>query len=215
VTETLPSRDPRGLHAPPWEERDRYGIINALVLTIRQVLTEPGRFFHRMPVGLGLTQPVLFALVLAVVAAMFEWMWGLAIGGVPALLAPDAMPWLRNPWLGTGQFVLSPLIALVMVFLRAGVFHLMLTLLGADRLGFEATLRVVAYGRATRLLAILPFCGGFIGLVWELVVDVIGLARIHGCEEWKALVAVIVPALVVIVLVGAWLLAAVGLALLA
>ena len=62
--EILAPDDPRGLRPPPWEERERYGLLNALVLTIRLVLLSPGRIFGSMPVGLGLRQPLLFAVVL-------------------------------------------------------------------------------------------------------------------------------------------------------
>ncbi len=201
----------RGLQPPPWEERERYGTINALALTIRLVLLEPTRFFGRMPVGLGLTQPVLFALVLAVIGAVLDWMWSLATGGLSGLLAPD----FPSPLLGLAALVFGPVVAVVMVFVRASVLHLMLILLDGRRLGFEATARVVAYGRATRLLAVLPFCGGAVGLLWELVVDIIGLSRVHGCEPWKAAVAVLAPAVVVLLLLSTGLAALLGLSILA
>ncbi|MBD3220090.1 hypothetical protein GF314_02520 [bacterium] len=211
VMRATKGRPMTGLQPPPWEERDRYGAINALVLTIRLVLLEPSRFFGRMPVGLGLTQPVLFAMVLALVGAVLDWMWGLATGGLSGLVAPE----ISSPLLGVGALVFGPVIAVAMVFVRAGVFHLMLILLDGRRLGFEATARVVAYGRATRLLAVLPFCGGPIGLLWELVVDVIGLSRVHGCEPWKAAVAVLAPAVVALLLLASGLAAILGLSILA
>ena len=36
------------LAMPPWEERGRYGLLNALYLTAKDVLLSPGRFFLRM-----------------------------------------------------------------------------------------------------------------------------------------------------------------------
>lgn len=187
----------RGLHSPPWEEQARYGFVNALVETIRQVLLAPTRFFQSMPTGLGTTAPLLFAVTLAVIGALFDWMWQLAVGGVPGLAE-----WLRHPVFGTWSLLLAPVLAVAMVVIRAAVFHGMLIVLGAPRLGFEATLRVVAYARATRLLAAIPVCGGAVGLIWELVVDVIGLERVHGCESWQAVVAVVVPALLGGLLLG-------------
>jgi hypothetical protein len=207
VVHDVPRLDARGLRPPPWEERDRFGLVNALVLTIRQVLGSPARLFGSMPVGLGALQPVLFAALLALLTSIVDWMWGLSLGGLPAAIAPDLDRLTRGTWFGGVQLVLGPPLALAMVFVRAATFHGILVLLGGSRLGFEATLRVVAYGRATHVLALLPICGALVGAVWELVVTVIGLARIHGCEEWKALVAVLAPLVAVAMLWGGGLLA--------
>jgi len=203
------------LTAPPWEERHRYGTLNALVLTIRLVLFSPGRLFGSMPVGLGLLPPLLFALVLALVGALFDWMWALTTGDLPAMIAPDLYRLVRGPFATAGHFLLSPIVVVIAVFIRAAVFHVLLLVLGGNRLGFEATFRVVAYSRATRLLSIVPFCGGVLGLIWELVVTVIGIRRIHDCAPWKAVAAVLLPILVALLVFGSWLLTLLGLAVLA
>ncbi len=199
--DTLPSPDLRGLRPPPWEERGRYGLLNALVLTIRLVLFTPGRMFSRMPVGLGMLQPLLFAVVLAFIGALFDWMWSLTIGKVPAVLAPEMLQVVGDPRFTAAHFMLSPIVVVVLVYLRAGIFHGILMLLGGNRLGFEATFRVVAYTRATRLLSLIPLCGVAVGLIWELAVTIVGLAKIHECAEWKAIVAVLAP---VVLALMAW-----------
>ncbi len=209
---STPDNDRLGLRPPPWEERDRYGTLNALVATIRQVFVAPRRLFSRMPVGLGILQPLLFAALLGLIGALFDWMWSLASGDLPFVLSPEADRLFHGPWLTGASFVLSPITVVVMVFLRATVFHGLLTLMGGNRLGFEATFRVVAYSRATRLLSILPLCGGFVGLVWELAVTVIGLARIHECADWKAIVAVLAPVLLALMLFGRGIMVLLGLA---
>ena len=210
--DSLPSPDLRSLRPPPWEERSRYGLLNALVLTIRLVLFSPGRLFGRMPVGMGITQPLLFAVLLALVGAMLDWMWALAAGSLPTFLSSDAARIVRGPYFTAAHFLLSPVTVVILVFLRSAIFHGVLILLGGNRLGFEATFRVVAYTRATRLLSILPFCGGVLGLIWELAVTIIGLARIHDCPEWKAIVAVLAPVLIALMAWGTWLAAVLGLA---
>jgi len=48
---------------------------------------------------------------------------------------------------------------------------------------------------------LIPVCGAAVGLIWELAVTIIGLARIHECAEWKAIVAVLTP---VVLALGAW-----------
>jgi hypothetical protein len=202
---TLPGPDLRGLRPPPWEERERYGSLNALVLTIRLVLLSPGRMFGQMPVGLGLVQPLLFAVALALIGALFDWMWSLTVGeNLRAILPANLDRLLGGRYVTAAHFLLSPVVVVLLVFLRAAVFHGMLLLVGGNRLGFEATFRVVAYTRATRLLSILPICGVALGMIWELAVTIIGLARIHGCAEWKAIVAVLAPALLALLIGGAF-----------
>jgi hypothetical protein len=187
----VPSAEPHGLRPPPWEERERYGILNALVQTIRLVLVAPRQLFSRMPVGMGVRDPLLFAVVLAVLGAMLDWMWARAGSNLPILLPPHWQQVVRGPYASALDFLLSPLYAVILVYARAGICHGVLIVLGGNRLGFEATLRVVAYTRATRLLSMVPFCGYLVGTIWELAVTIIGLARIHGGAPWKSVLAVL------------------------
>jgi hypothetical protein len=194
---------PEGLQLCPWERRDQFGFLNALYLTTREVLLAPQKFFHRMPTRVGLTQPLLYALILGVTASFLGWLWSLAGSSLQVLLAEDLGQAFRSPLWSFLAFVGSPLLFLVAVFVRAALMHLMLMLLGGNQLGFEATFRVAAYGMATGVLALLPFCGGLIALLWELAIEVIGLYSIHGTDPWRAMVAVLVPLLICASTVGA------------
>jgi len=188
-----PEEAPEGLALPPWEQRETYGFLNGLYLTIKGVLLSPGRFFHRMPTRPGLAQPLLFAVVLGVVAAFITWMWTLAGSSLQALLKDNFSEAVRAPFVSFGLFLLSPVIVALGVFIKAGLFHLLLMLTGGNRLGFEATFRVSAYGQAGSILALVPFCGSAVGGLWILVVSIIGLYSIHETEPWKAVVAVLAP----------------------
>lgn len=190
------------LRVPPWEERERYGLLNALYLTVKEVLSAPGPFFSRMPTRVGLTQPVLFAIVMSVVASFFDWLWSL--GGVHVPLAAHSrfFELIQGPFFLGATFVFSPLIAIMQLFVRAAVFHACLMLVGGDRLGFEATARVVAYARAAAILALLPICGRTLGGIAEIAITIIGLARTHGVDPWRPLVAVLAPVLLVAALVS-------------
>ena len=69
--------------------------------------------------------------------------------------------------------------------------------------GFEATFRVAAYGEAAGILTLVPACGGGIGLIWSLVVTVIGLYSIHETDPWRAIVAVILATSICASAIGA------------
>ena len=187
------SETSEGLLLPPWERRERFGLLNGLYLTIKDVLLAPGQFFYRMPSRVGLAQPLLFAVVVGVTAAFFVWMWSLAGSPAHLLFSGDLGEALRRPWLYFLFFIFSPVIFSVAVVVKAAMIQLVLKLLGGNKLGFEATFRVAAYSEATGILVLIPFCGAPIGSIWGLVVLIIGLYSIHEIEPWKAVVAVLVP----------------------
>ena len=187
------SETSEGLLLPPWERRDRFGFLNGLYLTIKDVLLAPGQFFHRMPSQVGMTQPLLFAVTIGVAATFFIWMWSLAGSSLKMLVADDLGEVLRGPWWSFVMFLFSPVIVSIGVIVKAAMIHLVLILLGGNKLGFEATLRVSAYSEAASILALLPFCGPVLGVVWSLVVVIIGLYSIHETDPWRAVVAVLAP----------------------
>jgi hypothetical protein len=207
--EGFPDKGPEGLQLCPWERREQFGFLNALYLTTREVLMAPQRFFRRMPSRVGLTQPLLYALILGVAAAFLGWLWSLAGNSLQVLMAEDLGKAFRGPLWSFFIFVGSPLLVVIAVFVRAALMHLMLMLLGGNRLGFEATFRVAAYGQAAGVLALLPFCGWLIALLWELAIEVIGLYSIHGTDPWRAMVAVLMPLLFCASTIGAALMLAV------
>jgi hypothetical protein len=61
--------------------------------------------------------------------------------------------------------------------------------------GFEATFRVMAYAYGSNIFMAVPFCGGFIAALWNIVVVIIGLKEAHGTSGGKAAFAVLFPVL--------------------
>lgn len=178
---------------PPWEERGRYGFLNALYLTTRDVLGAPERFFARVPLRGGLWQPLLFALVVGTLSAFLDWMWTLAASSLRILIEEDVARLLRGQLSSGFAFIMSPGIAFVTVFVQAGIVHLCLLLVDGARQGFEATFRAVAYAQAVWILAAVPFCGNVVALFWGAVVTIIGLRRLHGATTGRAVLAVTLP----------------------
>lgn len=189
-------RGPEGLELCAWERRAQFGFLNALYLTTRDVLSSPGTFFGRMPTRVGMAQPLLYAIILGIAAALLGWIWALAGSSLRALSPGEALQGVLGPGPSFIRFMASPLVVALDVALRAALMHVMLVLLGGNQLGFEATFRVAAYGKAAGIVALLPFCGSVAAVLWELAIDVIGLYRIHGTDPWRALVAVLGPAMI-------------------
>ena len=186
---------PPGRTGPAWEGAGEF--VQRYVETVRAVLTDPMTFYANMRLTGGLQGPVSFALVgigiSAVAGAVYRF---LPLGrgfGIPGM------------GMAGGGFVAALVMALVLgvvgLFIGAGIFHLVLSLLGAARQPFEATLRVVAYGAgATALAGLVPICGSFIGALYAIYLYIVGIADVHETDTTKAAIAVLTPAVVCCVL---------------
>lgn len=183
---------------PPWEDQARFGWLQAYFLTVRLMFTRPTETFARMPRQGSLGMLVLFVILTGMLAQAASLAWS-------ALFSPLAAMWnLGNDgplaWMGSVGYdavalALMPVVAPLALFVQAAILHLCLMLVGGARNGLEATLRAVAYGEAPALLAVVPLCGGVIGLVWSLVVVIIGLRELHGTSTGRAVLAVILPSI--------------------
>lgn len=191
-----------GLQLPPWERRNRFGLLNGLYLTIKDVLLAPSRFFHRMPSKVGILQPLLFAVVLGIIGTFIAWLYSLVSASLQLVLLGDLSQG-QSSFTSFMVFVFSPLLVTMGVLIQAGLTHGVLMILGGSRLGFEATLRVAAYSEATAILLLLPICGIWLAIIWSMVILILGLYNIHETEPWKAVLAVLVPLLLCFMATGA------------
>jgi hypothetical protein len=91
------------------------------------------------------------------------------------------------------MFVLMPILWAILIFITAGVFHLFLLLVRGAPRGFDATLTLVGYAHGLLLIDVLPFCGGFIAMVWFCFVAVQGLMEVQRVGLGKAAFAVFMP----------------------
>ena len=91
------------------------------------------------------------------------------------------------------NLLFGPVFIVIGLFIGAGLFHLCSSPSAAATRGFEATFRVAAFSQAASIFNIIPGCGGLIGLVYTLVLLVIGLSEAHQISRGKAAAAVLVP----------------------
>jgi hypothetical protein len=191
---------------PPWEDRERIGVGAAFVDTTKGVLAEPADFFRRMrPTG-GLGAPLFYGVLTGylglLVTSLYQFVWHLVAGGPAAPAGDSPAEHVLAAFQGgmtVGQLavnvLLGPLLVAIGLFIGAGIYHVALLVLGGAQRDFEATLRVTCYGGATQLFQIVPGCGGLIAIVWNIVVQIIGLSEVHGISRGKAAGAVLLPLL--------------------
>jgi hypothetical protein len=188
---------------PPWERNG--ASIGAYFETLMLTFSAPSLMFREMrregglgaPLGYGLAGGVAWGMIgLAFQLGVQSLMMGMAGGlgpGAPPVAGPAMMLGIGV----VGGLVFLPISLIIGMFVSAGVFHLMLMMLGAARQPFETTFRVVAYctGGASVFSAV-PLCGAYIQMIVHLVFVGIGLCHSHEISGGKAAMAVILPAVI-------------------
>jgi hypothetical protein len=199
-TTPTPPPGPAGL---PWEEPSAG--LGSIVPTVIRFITGPIEAFTRMSLTVDLIRPIAYFVSLALVGACISQLWSFLLFdsyiGVVRSLAGSQFekfaPFIQKPGvlqLGLG-LVITPLLALIVLFVWTGIVHAVLVLVGGARRGFAATLRVMCYAETTQLAVVLPGLGGIIAFVWRLILEIVGLSQAHETEGWKAALAVLVPLL--------------------
>lgn len=155
---------------------DTQAFINSFVQVAKEVLTKPSEFFSEMSRRGGFGPPVAFLAVC------------LAVRGVLGSLI------FLNPL----PFVFA-LVSLIFAFVGAGILQFVLQQLFQGRWTYEGTFRVVAYSGVVNLLNWIPLVG-FLASLYGLWIQVVGLERVHEVTKLKALVAVIVTAIIFILI---------------
>jgi hypothetical protein len=194
---------PAGGARLPWEERDRLGLVEALIQTIRLLVTDPSDAFSRLRPDSDLTSPILFGLILSWAGVLLSQMWQLMFGGLMRSMF-SGMEGLERAFApgvawSIGTLVVWPVIFVVFLFISAGILHLCLMIVGATSdspSGFEGTLKVVSYSQVAGVASVVPLLGGFLFAIWAVILEVIGSSLVHRTTVARALMGVLIPILV-------------------
>lgn len=191
-----------GERGPTLWERDRS--FATLIETTKAAALQPTEFFK----GLSWTGNGHYTYLLAV-----AWLPNVVGAGIIygfQGLAGLASGTAEGAATGIGVAVFATLCLIVMVplqlfmglFLGSLVSHLCLRLLSAANAPLEATIRTLAYAQAPAVLNFIPICGGLIAAVWTVVLQVIGLKEVHETTYGKVILALLLPMIVCLTLVG-------------
>jgi hypothetical protein len=183
----------------PWEHREQLGFLKAYFDTVIMVLTKPGEAFAMMKKEGDLMGPMLFALIGGCAGMIVSVLLNIALQSVGFMADRQAGAFgmgIVGIW-AVGYILLSPVLVIVFMFIASGILHLCLMIVGGARKPFETTFRVVCFSSgSTSLLSMVPVCGGLVSGVWNIVVEIIGLARSHEIDTGKAALAVLLPIIV-------------------
>jgi hypothetical protein len=190
--------DPAG---PAWESRGALGAGSAFLGTVRESSLRPTAFFRSLKPAGNAMDAALYGIGILLITSVVQVAWAFVITPIPFLIlakqgiAPE-VPAALLAFTSWVRIFVAPIAAVVTFFLLAGLFHGGLIILGAARRPFETTFRAVCYSTGPLLLSLVPFCGEPVGKIWTLVLVIIGLKECHETTAGKAIVAVLLPVIV-------------------
>jgi rubredoxin len=175
----------------PWESRSELGLWRAIYQTFVSVLFTPSVFFRKMTAAKGVAEPMAFGLLLGSLGFMFGFFWNfLLVSGAIVSFTSSYLEKIPLIWVFIFVLILSPLLVLMDMFIKAGVIHVLMLAFKDGKKGFGGTFRTVAYGQSTRVLSLIPFIGGVVGWFWNFIIVIVGLREMHKTSHFKAAAAV-------------------------
>ena len=186
------------VNLPPWEDPAVSFPLN-LIETWRRSVFEPGAFFADGPFERAAVRPVLYYLVISVLAAALSLTWGALLPttqpGFVATLAEIVNVALPDGTDDAGSigrladFFLAPFWAVLYLIIASLVLHVFVLLLVPGRRSLTATVRTICYACGPGVFAVVPFIGGWVAGVWGIVLTVIGLREAHRTTTGRAFAA--------------------------
>lgn len=184
----------------PWENSNE-GLFTRAWKTVKMVLFEPVQFFEAMPTTGGQAEPLKFALILGCAGALLGLLCQLPFNGLQIIAQLSNSNSQSEPVGAVVGIVIGmcvgvvcvPVFLMIYTYIMSGLFHLCLSLFGAASQGFEGTFRVVAYVQGAMAIPnAIPCLNCFTG-IYALVLFGLGFMKVHKCEAWQAVLAVLIP----------------------
>jgi hypothetical protein len=154
--------------------------VNSFVDVVRRVVFQPAAFFWGLPRQGSFLGPLVFALICIEISVVL-------IGLLTFIDVPGG---ITSMFGATGNQGFLALVTHLLVILVVGAGHS----------GFGATFRIVSYSSVTSLLGWLPFIGWIFSL-YRLYLATVGIREMHGTTTGRALLVVLLPAILILVLV--------------
>jgi hypothetical protein len=178
----------------PWERRSELGLWQGAYGTLKSVLLNPRDLFRGLGPSNGMGEPLAFGWLTGSLGGMFSFFWQfLILSGALFVSEPALVGGTTAGLVFLAAMIIIPLLVLLGLLLTSGIVHLLLLMVQGGKNGFEATFRVVAYSQAALVWGVIPFIGGPVGGIWQLVVQVVGLREIHETSYARVIIAFLIP----------------------
>ena len=196
---TSPAPTPAPRSGLPWDERQARGFLNAFIETLKLVLTNPNTAFTAMKREGGLSEPLIYAVAGGSCGLVVYFIYNFIFQSL-GILGSRENPFAHLIGMGIGWIILlilTPVLIALGVFFTSAILHVCLMIVGGAKQPFETTFRVICFATGSVCpLFVVPFCGGLIVGIWDIVLRCIGLARAHETDTGRAVLAVFLPIIV-------------------
>jgi len=176
----------------PWESGE--GFISAFVKTTRDALFSSTRFFRKVGVGEGYLPALIYGLISGIIGSggALVWQWYFFSKWFPVQGLTDYPFSIYMTLL----IIFIPLTIIFHLFLGSIVMHVCLVIVGGNKKGFQTTFRAISYAFSGILFAIIPFIGFTIGVIYFLILMIVGLRESHSISTGRTVLAFLLPLIV-------------------
>ncbi|RMG13524.1 MAG: hypothetical protein D6729_14830, partial [Deltaproteobacteria bacterium] len=171
-------------------------------------LTRPAELFEGS-IGRPASGVFWYGFIWATVGGLFQWLWGLLLSGaeeaqIKQVLetlqqtnpeVADAMrQWMQLSHSGAGVLAVLwvPVGAALGILIWAALLHLSALVFGAAGGGWDATFKAVCYSQGPQVFNIVPQVGPLVALIWGVVIQIVGIQKLHGTTTGKAALVVLI-----------------------
>jgi len=177
----------------PWESGE--GFLWAFLKTTREALFLPTRFFKKIASGEGYGPPLIYGVIVGIIGFGMGilWQWFFFSQWFPI----EKISVLSSSFFFAIISIAIPLMVIFSILIGSCVTHLCLMIVGGNKKGFQGTFRAVCYSFSGYLFGIIPFIGSTIGGIYAMILTILGVREIHGISTGKAVLAVLLPIIVV------------------
>jgi hypothetical protein len=168
--------------------------------TAKLFITAPDQAWAKTRETGDYTRPLLFAVIIAWVGAIFNAVWGTMFGAGLMRMLPAQYSRFGAMGMGGGgllaNIILAPIFILCGLFIGSAIFHVSFMIVGAltnSKSQFEGTFRVVSYSSIAHIAYVIPLVGGLVALVWRIYLMMLGVQQLHRANQGKALMGILLP----------------------
>jgi hypothetical protein len=174
---------------PPGREFDPSDPVRSFVETVRRVLFSPRDFFRGMPRSGSFRNPLIFALVCTLIAALMSGVFQEVAQTLPGM----------QPFIVRTGFVYNVIFAFVALIISlvviTGVYQLFVRLIvGRNNGGLGATFKVLCYVQVVQLVGWLPLVN-LLAAIYALYLGAFGFRVVHSTTYGRAAAVAALPIL--------------------
>lgn len=146
-------------------------LIASILEEMKKIVTNPTGFFRDMPTSGGFVEPLIFVAAMGVISGILQALLGVVGLGHGGSFAVSLL-----------SIIIIPLAAVIFGFVGAAILFIIWKIMGSQN-SYETAYRCGAYAGGiapvTTLLAVIPYLGTILGLLWMTYIIVVASQEVH------------------------------------